>query len=1045
MNKHTILFNRNFIAKMLTLASLLLTPVLSHAELNNSATLSFRGGDITESEDKTRPANGSGSWFAMELRSGTWVYTGINGKNGVKIGETQDAETAGGLKDPIESNIDLKWKFFNIYGLHQTTKAPTILNDDGEGNVSLDFSGWSIDWNGIPGIPMSGGAQLGADNDLENDDGEALMVCSETCGNGDSYTLNYTATVPPGSGTNFNGVKYHVHLEGKIASDDTSPNLPYPDQPRAIDINAPVTSIAHGALIAGGRTKIDLRGKVTDPQGNDTIDFSSLNFADTCEGGGVTFATAVGVVEYADGKRVEESCAVTYTVKDKGGLESAEGTITIRVRIGNIAPIANDDSLVAAANETVEINVLENDFDGDDAIDVATLKTQGGSGRVSVNTATGIIAYTPAAGATGTDSFTYTFTDSKDETSNTGTVSIRINAAPIAVNDALVVGRNGSVSFDVLGNDEDDGGLNPATVFATEGANGSTKVDTETGAITYTPAKNYLGSDSFEYSVKDTDGLQSNTAVASVNVINVVPEAGVVSATLNIAIGTNTVIDPLKGVTDADGILDATTIRIVTPPENGVATVDPTTGAITYRPNADFIGVDSITFTVNDNDGETSNEGTINVTVTDASLAILNPASILSINPGAQEILVKPEIGAGSWFAMEASGWLYTGISGNQGLQLTQIQSATSKPLSPGIDTRWEFFGNGGVSLTTSEVNIISDDGAGTVLLDFSGWGVSWNGIPVIPLNLRPHGGVEGGPVKNSAGVAVMRCEKDCSNGETYTLVYTATVPDGDASGFGNVSYELHLEGKISLELPTVGGGDAEAIADVISVVASDTIVLGEDDERAVSLAPGDTAQSLGNERGLGIAATNLGLPDPAINPDNGGQCIGGCNDFAISGVATGEQVQIVYRMTQERLDGAAAADPSVAIPNGAIYRQFINGKWAEFDQSEGDEIGSSAAQDNNFCTDASGIFATGLQPGNQCVFLNVRDGGLNDGDGLVNGVVRTLGGVALTGEDNRPKGSSSGCSVTGDPVSLYQRGDWLFIFGFLIWLAIVVRKRNLP
>ena len=49
------------------------------------------------------------------------------------------------------------------------------------------------------------------------------------------------------------------------------------------------------------------------------------------------------------------------------------------------------------------------------------------------------------------------------------------------------------------------------------------------------------------------------------------------------------------------------------------------------------------------------------------------------------------------------------------------------------IDQPWQFFANTGMHQSNSPVTIISDDNAGNVLLDMSGWGITWNGIPNIP------------------------------------------------------------------------------------------------------------------------------------------------------------------------------------------------------------------------------------------------------------------------------------------------------------------------
>ena len=137
---------------------------------------------------------------------------------------------------------------------------------------------------------------------------------------------------------------------------------------------------------------------------------------------------------------------------------------------------------------------------------------------------------------------------------------------------------------------------------------------------------------------------------------------------------------------------------------------------------------------------------------------------------------------------------------------------------APDIDNPWAFFGQTGMHNTTSAVTTLSNDGAGNVTLDFSGWNVTWSGIPSIPM---------GGDADNfdpalNTGIASMSCftsgsydvnwpfelqtgaATDCASGAFYTLDHVATVPLGDASGFGGVPYVVHLEGTIAGELPAV-------------------------------------------------------------------------------------------------------------------------------------------------------------------------------------------------------------------------------------------------
>ncbi len=71
----------------------------------------------------------------------------------------------------------------------------------------------------------------------------------------------------------------------------------------------------------------------------------------------------------------------------------------------------------------------------------------------------------------------------------------------------------------MIGNDTDiDGTVDPATVIAGTASNGTVSVNPTSGAITYTPALNFFGTDSFTYTVKDNNGLISNTATVTVTV-----------------------------------------------------------------------------------------------------------------------------------------------------------------------------------------------------------------------------------------------------------------------------------------------------------------------------------------------------------------------------------------------------------------------------------------------------------------------------------------------------------------------------------------------
>ena len=107
------------------------------------------------------------------------------------------------------------------------------------------------------------------------------------------------------------------------------------------------------------------------------------------------------------------------------------------------------------------------------------------------------------------------------------------------------------------------------------------------------------------------------------------------------------------------------------------------------------------------------------------------------------------------------------------------------------FDSPWVFLGNTGMHQSTSPVNIISDNGVGTVELDFSGWGATWNGIPNIAL------GGDSANYASETGIATLICATDCSRGDLFTLDYAAHVALDDPNGFGGIYWGIHLEGVV--------------------------------------------------------------------------------------------------------------------------------------------------------------------------------------------------------------------------------------------------------
>ncbi|WP_281989323.1 Ig-like domain-containing protein [Aquimarina aggregata] len=131
--------------------------------------------------------------------------------------------------------------------------------------------------------------------------------------------------------------------------------------------------------------------------------------------------------------------------------------------VTNTAPDAGDDVATTEYETDVIIDVLANDSDVEDAtLDASNLAidTDGTNGVASIN-ADGTITYTPNAGFDGTDSFTYTLTDSGGLT-DTATVNLTVNApsGPIPThegdsgNNRMWTGSGDDIIFSYEGEDE---------------------------------------------------------------------------------------------------------------------------------------------------------------------------------------------------------------------------------------------------------------------------------------------------------------------------------------------------------------------------------------------------------------------------------------------------------------------------------------------------------------------------------------------------------------------------------------------------------------
>ncbi len=358
-----------------------------------------------------------------------------------------------------------------------------------------------------------------------------------------------------------------------------------------------------------------------------------------------------GVLRFTPALNAVGTATIVVTASDSGGAVSAPVSFEIQLTEVNDPPQPFSDVLNPSDEDTVLLiptsQLLANDKDADQATDpneVLTLVMPEDSfsvsgARVTYDEDTQTIRYDPtdssvlqslAPGGRLTDSFTYRLRDKAGDLSAPVVVSVNINGVndkPEVMNDNPALEPVGSTIVRALDNDTDiDGQIAPNSLrIELQPAFGSVSVDLN-GVITYTPFASFTGEDTFSYTVADNLGLRSDPAIVTINA-NPAPLAK--SDAAGTFIDEAVVIPVSVNDSDSNGSIDKTSIRIVSAPGRGDA-VPLADGSIRYIPATGFVGVDSFTYSIADNEGRYSAPATVTVQVVASRLQ--NPNNFSDVN-----------------------------------------------------------------------------------------------------------------------------------------------------------------------------------------------------------------------------------------------------------------------------------------------------------------------------------------------------------------------------------------------------------------------------
>ena len=302
-------------------------------------------------------------------------------------------------------------------------------------------------------------------------------------------------------------------------------------------------------------------------------------------------------------RRLNVTSAGTYP----GGMIaklSVEGTVQV--------PTANPDSYSVAAGGTLTVSapgVLVNDT-GTGPL-TAALVSGPTNGTLTLNSNGSFTYGNTSTPVSGTDSFQYTANNAGGASAPAAvTINVITNTPPVAADQAVTTNEDTPVAITLTATDADGNPLTYSIVASP--ING-----TLTGAppsVTYTPALNYFGSDSFTF--KANDGLtDSNVATVSIaiNSVNDLPVA--VDDNASTTRNTPVIINLIANDTDIDGTINPASVVITTQPTRGGTVMNHLNGTVTFTPKNNFRGTDVFRYRVSDNDNGLSNIATVRVNV----------------------------------------------------------------------------------------------------------------------------------------------------------------------------------------------------------------------------------------------------------------------------------------------------------------------------------------------------------------------------------------------------------------------------------------------
>lgn len=552
-------------------------PDIDYTNQNTAVSISVLANDegtqIALSSIVSNPDNGA---VQIDANNGTILYEPNSGFSGVDYFEYQICNPSGDCAISLATVYVVAGNDNNI--------APNAVNDS-----------YVIDFNGNADLSV-----LSNDNDPLG--GDTLVISSFTQGangtvsNNDNGTLHY---IPNNDFSGIDTFSYIICDNGSPIKCDTAMVVLYVTDHQPTMNLLPIALNDLEITQANTPIYIHVLANDSDPEGD------SLTITWISEPANGIAHISADSVHYIPESGFIGTDYFAYIICDNGTPSLCDTAYITIIVEGEPAIITYEMNETTPEDTPISICPEEAIGFAGFTADNVSITAAPVNGIVGIDSDTHCLTYIPNAYFNGSDSLSVNVCNATDVCFP---VIIYINVtplsnAPIAENDSIVTDLNTAIDIAVLNNDydPDNDAISAVIIVHNPAQNGATASINTDLSITYLPPTDFVGTDSFAYIISDATGELSDTAWVFISITSE-PQPEIDSTIM--AINDTAVMDmntqsniPILNNDTIANSLSNIAVSIIDNPSHGTASIL-LNGSIDYTPNFDFVGNDSLVYTV---------------------------------------------------------------------------------------------------------------------------------------------------------------------------------------------------------------------------------------------------------------------------------------------------------------------------------------------------------------------------------------------------------------------------------------------------------------